>query len=95
MEFLNLFLPIVLYILAIVLIVILIIIGIRFLAILDTIDRIADDIEEKVSSLDGAIAIINKTVNGIADFKDSVVYNLTSRVSKIFKRKKKEDNYYE
>lgn len=96
MEFLNSFLPIVLYIVAIILLIILIMVGLRLLRILDRIDVIVDNVEEKINSFNGAIQVFSKAATGIANFSDSVVFGITNTVSKIFhKKKKEEDRYYE
>ena len=91
MEFLNLCLPVILYLLGIILLIILIILGIRFINILDKVDRIVDDVEDKVNSFSGAITTLSKVADGIVNIGDSVVAGIASTVSKIFKKKMKEE----
>lgn len=96
METLNAILPILLYVVAIVLLVILIIIGIRVLEMLNRVDKIITDVEDKVDSFNGAISTMNKAVNGIASISDSVIFGVTTAISKMFNKKhKEEDNVYE
>ena len=95
MEFLNLFLPILLYTVAIVLLVLLIIISVKVIYILNHVDNVIANVEKKVNSFDGAIAVLNKAVSGVASVSDSIVFGLASTVSKIFKKKKEEENIYE
>ncbi|MCI8460411.1 MAG: hypothetical protein HFE81_03335 [Bacilli bacterium] len=97
MEFLSVFLPIILYIVAIILLIILIVLGIKCIAILDKIDRVVDNIEEKVNTFNGALSIIGKVSDGIASIGDSVIFGITSAVSKIFNKvkSKEENDYYE
>ena len=97
METLNAVLPILLYIAAIVLLVVLIIIGIRVLNMLDRVDKVLEDVEDKVSSVNNAITTMNKAVSGIANISDSVLFGITSAASKVFnkKRKEEEDKVYE
>lgn len=96
MEFLNLFLPMILYVVAIILLIILIILGIKCIEILNKIDRVMDNIEEKVNTFNGAISIISKVSDGIANISDSAIFGITSAMSKIFNRfKSKEEDYYE
>ena len=96
-EFMNLFLPIILYIVGIILLIVLIILGIKCIGILDKVDRVVDNIEEKVNTFNGAISIISKVSDGIAIIGDSVIFGITSAISKVFNkiRSKEEDEYYE
>ena len=97
METLNAVLPILLYIAAIVLLIVLIIIGIRVLGLLDRVDKVIEDVEGKVESVNNAITTMNKAVSGIANISDSVIFGITSVASKVFnkKRKEEEDKVYE
>lgn len=93
MESLNLFLPVLLYTFGIILLIVLIILGIRLIIILDKFDRVVDNIEGKVNSLNGFFSIIDKAADSIALISDSVVNTVASLVFKIFKKKKgKEDD---
>lgn len=96
--FVNMILPAILYILAIVLMVILIIIGLRIIKFLDRCDDIADNVEEKLNSVNGAISVIKTASDSLANVTDSFVYSASSMISRIFKRNKnryKEENDYE
>ena len=92
---LNTFLPILLYILGIILMVILIILGIKAIQMRDKMDRIMDNIEDKVNSLNGMFAVINKTTDSIDLISSKVVGVVTNTIGRLFRRKKKEDTYYE
>lgn len=90
----NTFLLTVLYVVAIVLLVILIVVAFKLIKILDKIDRIADNVEDKVNSFNGAVSVIKTAADGIANISDTVVFGVTSAVSKIvnkFVKKKEED----
>ena len=67
---LSAFLLILLYIAAIVLMVVFIIVGIRLINILDKVDRIVDDIGNKVSSFDHAVSVMSKTTNDISNISN-------------------------
>ena len=98
MEFLSVFLPIVLYIVAIVLLVILIILGIKLIKVIDKVDRVVDNVEEKVNSFNGALAVMSKAADGIASISDSVINGVSLAVTKLinkFNKKKKEEDFYE
>ena len=58
MDFLKVFLPIIIYVLLIVLLVVLIIIGIKAISIMNRASTIVDDVEKKVKSLDGVFSVI-------------------------------------
>ena len=88
----NAFLSILLYIAAIVLIIVFIIVGIKLVYILDKVDKITDDVSEKMASFDGAITTFSKAATGIANISNTMVFGITSVVSKIFNKKMKEED---
>ena len=75
--------------------VILIILGIKAIQMMDKMDRIMDNIEDKVNSLNGLFAVINKTTDSIDLISSKVVGVVTNTIGRLFRRKKKEDTYYE
>ena len=90
----NTFLLTVLYGVAIVLLVVLIVVAFKLNKILDKIDRIADNVEDKVNSFNGAVSVIKTAADGIANISDTVVFGVSSAVSKLvnkFVKKKEED----
>ena len=96
MDFLNTFLPVILYIVAIILLIVLIIVGIKVLKILNRVDSIVDDVESKVKTFNNAVAVVGKAADGLANISDSVVFGVTTAISKIFNKKmKEEDDVYE
>lgn len=103
MEFLSSFLPILLYIVAIVLIIVFIIVGIKLIYVLDKADKLVDNLEEKVNSFNGALAVINRAADGFASIGDSVLDGVglvSSKVVNLFKNRskkkmKKEEDIYE
>ena len=58
MEFMNQFLPIVIYLLLIVLLVVAIIIGIKVITTMNRVEDILDDVNTKIRSLDKIFEII-------------------------------------
>ena len=66
-------LPILLYIAGLVLLIVLIIVGIKLIGLLDKFDRIADNVEVKITSLDGAFNIVDKFSDSVAMVSDSLV----------------------
>ncbi len=96
MEFLNEFLPILLYIAGIVLLIVLIILGIKAIRILDNVEDLVDDVQEKVDSFEGAITVLSKAANSFAGIGNTVVSGITAAISKLISKKaKEEDDVYE
>ena len=88
----NVFLSMLLYIAAIVLIIIFIIVGIKLIGILDKTDKVIDDLSEKVHSFDNAVNVLSKTADGFANISNSFMFGVSNALSKIFKKKIKEED---
>lgn len=88
-------LSIILYIFGIILLGVLIVLGIRLIQMLERADKILDNVEEKVNSLNGVFNVINKATTGIDLISSKVVNTIVDMFSKIFKRKKEDEDYYE
>lgn len=95
MEFLNSFLPIVLYIFGIALLIVLIVLGIRLIQTIDRANRLLDDVEEKVSTLNGFFHLIDTITDNVSFLSDKVVDAVSNLISKIFRKRKKEEEEYE
>ena len=90
MEFLLQFLPIVIYLLLISLIIIGIILGIKLIISIDKVNKIIDDVNnkiERVSPLFDSLGMISDKVGG---FFATVISTVESIVTKIFTKRKKE-----
>lgn len=97
MDFWLSFLPIIIYILLIILLVIGIILGIKSISTIKKVEKVVDDVNEKVESLNGLFQIIDFTTDKIVSLTDKVIDGVSTLASKIFfKRKvkkiKKEEN---
>ena len=68
-----------------------IIVGIKLINILDKVDKITEDVSNKVDSFSGAISTFSKAANGLANISNSMVFGVSSAVSKIFNKKMKEE----
>ena len=97
MQVLSEMLPIIIYILLIGLIIISIIIGVKLIMALNKIDKIINDVDEKVSSLDGLFKAINSTTNKITGIYQTAYGFVSNITNKLFirKNKRKEDENYE
>lgn len=93
---LNSILPVLLYTAGIILLIVLIILGIRLIQVLNKVDRVVDNVEEKVNSLNGVFDVVNKATDTLAVVGESVIGTIAGFVSRIFNKKlNKEEDYYE
>lgn len=92
MEFWLHFLPIIIYLLLIIILIIGIILGIKTIITLNKVEKVVDDVNEKVQTLNGFFHIIDYTTDKIALATDKVVEGITGFVSKmLFSKKKKKE----
>lgn len=89
MELASNILLIVLYVLGAATLVMLIILTYKLIKTVDKVNRIADDVEEKVSSLDGMFSIIDVVTDKLSTVNDFLVDKIVDLISMIFNRKKK------
>ena len=98
MEFLQTFLPILLYILGAVLLGILIYLGIKLLDTVDKVNVILDDVEDKSQQLNGlfdACENVGDTVNGVTFKVANVISKVVGTVTKVKKSRKIEEDDYD
>lgn len=97
MSFLLDFLPIIIYILLIIILIIGIILGVKTIITLEKIEKIVDNVNEKVQTLNGFFHIIDYTTDKIAIATDKVVDGISGLFKKLLfskkKKDKKEDEY--
>ena len=92
MEALNEALPVVIYLLLSVLLVVGIVIGIKLIFTMSKIDELLDDITKKVKTLDRVFNIIDYTTDKVSMISDTVVNFVTSKLKKIIRFKKSNDD---
>ncbi|MBR2998089.1 MAG: hypothetical protein IKF37_03315 [Bacilli bacterium] len=93
MDLLNVVLPVLLYIVAIILLIVLTVVGIKLISILDKVDKIVENVDNKVNSFNGLFSVLGRATDGLASISDSVIFGVSSAVSKVFnKYKKKEED---
>ena len=80
LSFLQVFLPIVIYFLLIILLIIGIILGIRAIQTINKVDRVVEDVNEKVQSLNGFFNIIDFTTDKIV-LKNTCISNFNDKLS--------------
>lgn len=88
MDFWLAFLPIIIYILLIIILIVGIILGIKSIITINKVEKVVDDVNEKVESLNGLFQIVDFTTDKIVTLTDKVVDGLSSFASKLFFRKK-------
>lgn len=88
---LNEVLPIILYILGSILLGILIVLGIKLINVMNKMEKVVDDINIKVSSLNGVFSIIDATTDKLALLSDRMVDGISLIIRKLFAKKKKKD----
>ena len=85
-------LPMIIYILLIALLVILIILGIKLIFVVDKTDKLLTDVQTKVDSFNGVFKLIDMTSEKISIGVSAIVDTIISLISKMFKKRKDEDN---
>ena len=95
MHFWLEFLPLVIYLLLIIILVIGIILGVKTIITLDKIEKVVDDVKEKVATLNGFFHIIDYTTDKIALATDKVVDAVAGVFSKVLFSKKKKNKKIE
>ena len=97
MEYFSQLLPIIIYVLLIVLIILLIIIAFKVIKALNKVQDIADNVEEKVRTLDGFFSVIDLATDKISSLSDRLIDIITGAYKKVTSKKskkkiEKEDN---
>ena len=84
MEYLQTILPLIVYGLLIIVLIIGIILGIKFIKTMTKIEKVVDDVNEKVESLNGFFHVIDFTTDKIVALTDVVVDKISMFISKLF-----------
>ena len=87
------FLPILVYLLVIVLLIVLIVLGIRLISVVTKTEKLLDDVQSKVSSLDNIFSIIDFTSAKLTTGVTSIIDTVVGFIKKVLKKRK--DEYYE
>jgi len=80
-----------LYILGSILLIVLIILGVKLINTMNKIDLVVDDINKKVTSLNGLFTMIDATTDKLSLLSDRLVDGVTLLVKKIFKPKNRKE----
>ena len=82
---------VILYILGSILLITLIVFTIKLMKTLKKVDKIVDDVDNKMQSLNGAFDIIDTTTNALSSISDKVVDFIVNGLLGIFNRKNKKE----
>ena len=95
MEFLHLFLPVVLYSLVIVLVIVLIVLGLKAIETLNKMNLLIDDAQAKLDSMNGFFNIMDMMTSKASIITDTLVSTITGIITGLTKKrkKKKEEDY--
>jgi uncharacterized protein YoxC len=93
MEFVNVFLPVLMYSLLSVLIVVLIVLGIRLLETVNRVNKLLDDVEKKMDSMNGLFNVMDFVTTKATIVTDTIASTIIGAVSNLVKKRKqkKED----
>ena len=88
----TLFLQVIIYILLIALIIILIILSIKAIKFLTRMDKVVDDLEDKIHKTDNVFSLIDRTADIASNLSDKIVSGIFGFISNIFKKKGNDDD---
>lgn len=91
MEMLKEALPIVIYMLLIILLIVLIVFFIKAIYTVTKVNKIVDDVDGKIQTLNGAFALIDTITDKISSLSDYIVNIINEKLVKLFSRKRKKD----
>ena len=84
-------LPVIIYVLLIILIIVLIVFVLRAFDVLKKIDTTIDDVNLKMSKLNGVFNIVDRSADAINMVTDKMIGAVTNGISKLFKKNNKCD----
>ncbi len=92
MTFLQQLLPIIIYFLLIILLIIGIILGVKAINALTKVEKVVDDVNKKVESLNGFFNILDFTTDKIVLLSDKMIDLISGAFSRLFFRNKNKKN---
>ena len=95
MDFWLLFLPLVIYMLLIALLIIGIVLGIKTIITMNKLEKVVDNVNEKVESLNSMFSVIDFTADKLTLIAYKIVDVTGNLFSKLFFRKKKGKGDYD
>lgn len=89
LEFLQVYLPIIIYILLIVFLSVAIVLAFKMINTITKVDKIVDSVSDKVESLNGIFKIVDIISDSVTGITDKVVECIMVFVKKFFHKKEK------
>lgn len=89
METMNSILPVILYGLLSILVIVLIIFVVRLIQTLNKVDKVVDDVNNKVTKLNGIFNLVDTTTDTLALLSDKLTDFAINKIGNLFTRKKK------
>lgn len=86
MEALSQTLPIIIYFLLIVLLIIAIVIGIKLITTMNKVDKLVEDVNEKLESLNDIFNMAEYISGKMSAISETIIGVVTTAISKIFKK---------
>lgn len=83
----TMFLQILIYMLLIALIIIFIVLGIKLIKFLAKMDKVVDDVSDKLQKTDNVFGLIDCTADIASNVSDKIVTGIFNFISNIFKKK--------
>ena len=88
---LNELLGLVLYISCIILVIVFIVLGIKLIKTLKKVDNVIDDVNGKMSKVDGVFDIIDKTTDYASSISDKIISGISNFVNALIRKRKGND----
>lgn len=82
---------VILYTVVLILLIMLIILCIKMIDTLHKVDKVVDNVNNKLGRVEGLFDIIDATTDAISSLNDKIVMSFYGLVQKIFKRKKEDE----
>ena len=89
---LTLLLQVLIYVFLIALIIIFIILGIKMIKLLTKVDRVVNDVEDKLKKTDNVFGLIDRTADLASNVSDKIISGIFNFVSNIFKKRGIDEN---
>ena len=90
-EFLEMFLPIIIYLLLIAVLIIAIVIGIKLVSLLDKVNHVTESISDKIDSLNGVFRAIDFATDKVNEVTTKIVDAVVGGISSLIHRKSKKN----